>query len=90
MTADSMRTVGFAFPCPAMSGALPCTASNTAWLSPMLAPGTMPIPPTSPADKPGGNIGDDVAIEIRQQQDVECFRPQDKLHGRVIDNQFLY
>jgi hypothetical protein len=42
------------------------------------------------SDKPAGNIGDDVAIEIRQQQDVECFRPQDKLHGRVIDNQFLY
>ena len=41
--------VGLAMPFPAMSGALPCTASNTACFSPMLAPGTMPSPPTRPA-----------------------------------------
>jgi hypothetical protein len=34
-----------------MSGALPCTASNTAQSSPMLAPGTTPSPPTSPAHR---------------------------------------
>ena len=42
---------GFATPFPARSGAVPCTASNTAAWSPMFAPGTTPRPPTSPAHR---------------------------------------
>src|ERR1700684_1943888 len=38
--------VGLAMPFPAMSGAEPCTASNTACRSPRFAPGTTPSPPT--------------------------------------------
>ena len=43
------RAVGLAKPLPAMSGAVPSTASNMAHWSPMLALGTTPNPPTSPA-----------------------------------------
>ena len=35
-------------PWPAMSGALPCDASNSAWCSPMLADPSNPSEPTSP------------------------------------------
>jgi len=42
-----------------------------------------------PAYESGSEIGDDVAIEIWQQQDVECFRPKYELHGRVIHDQFF-
>ena len=38
-SADSSSAVGLARFCPAMSGALPCTASNTADVGPMFAPG---------------------------------------------------
>jgi len=43
--------MGFARPLPARSGALPWTASNSATLVPMFAPGTRPRPPTSPAHR---------------------------------------
>ena len=48
-------------PCPAMSGALPCTGSNTAYSQPMFAPGIRPRPPTSPAQR----SLQDVAVEVR-------------------------
>ena len=51
MTADMSMARGLATPAPAMSGAEPWTASNTARSSPKLAPGTTPSPPTSPAHK---------------------------------------
>src|SRR6185295_8541413 len=51
ITADMNSAVGLARPLPAMSGAVPCTASKTAQRSPMLAPGTTPSPPTSPAQR---------------------------------------
>ncbi len=49
IAAERMSAVGLATPFPAMSGALPWTASKTAHSSPMLAPGTTPRPPTRPA-----------------------------------------
>ena len=51
MAAASISAIGFAMPLPAMSGAEPCTASKMAASAPMLAPGAMPRPPTSPATR---------------------------------------
>ena len=51
MAAERISAVGLALSCPAMSGAEPCTASNTAYSLPMFAPGAMPKPPAMPAAK---------------------------------------
>src|SRR3989442_1191901 len=48
IAAASSWAEGFAIPCPAMSGAEPCTASKIAACSPIFAPGASPSPPTSP------------------------------------------
>src|SRR6185503_4973391 len=50
-SAEKSSAVGLAMPLPAMSGALPCTASKTPISSPRLAPGTTPRPPTRPAHR---------------------------------------
>ena len=49
IAADRIVAMGFALPCPAMSGAVPCAGWNTAQLSPMSADGAIPMPPTNPA-----------------------------------------
>ena len=74
--------LGFARRLPAMSGALPCTASNTAQLSPRFAPGTTPSPPT----RPGAQVGEDVAVEVLEQQHVELRRVLHELHAAVVDD----
>src|SRR5690606_1170637 len=51
ISAERRTAVGLATPLPAMSGAVPWTASNTAAVSPMLAPPTTPSPPTRPAQR---------------------------------------
>ena len=48
IAAASIWADGLAIPCPAMSGAEPCTASKIAAWAPMLAPGARPKPPTRP------------------------------------------
>ena len=49
--AASSSAQGLALPWPAMSGAVPCTASKIAASAPMFAPGARPNPPTSPAHR---------------------------------------
>ena len=78
---DRIIATGSAMPWPAMSGALPCTASNTAYSQPMFAPGISPSPPTSPAQR----SRDDVAVEVRQQQDVEVLGGPCEPRGQVVD-----
>ena len=51
MAADIRNAAGSAMPRPAMSGADPCTGSNTAWPSPMFAADGTPSPPIRPAPR---------------------------------------
>ena len=37
------------------------------------------------ADQPGGEVADDVAVEVRQHEDVELLRPLDELHRERVD-----
>src|SRR5436309_1016212 len=48
MHAARITAPGLATPFPAISGAVPCTASKIAPFTPMLAPGARPSPPTNP------------------------------------------
>ena len=48
----------------------------------MLAPGHH----AEPADQPGAQIGDDVAVEVRQQQHVELLGVHHQVHARRVDD----
>ena len=38
------------------------------------------------ADEAARKVGNDVAVEVRHDDDVELFRPHDQLHTRIVDN----
>ena len=83
----ALRTtaIGLASPLPAMSGALPWTASNTAYALPRFAPGTSPSPPTSPAHR----SRDHVAEQVLHHQHVELGRVERQLQADVVDRLLL-
>src|SRR6476469_4071979 len=83
MHAASMSAPGLAIPLPAMSGAVPCTASKIAPPRPMFAPGASPSPPTSP------EIRSDVTEEIRRDDDVVPLRMEHQVHRHRVDDHFL-
>ena len=58
---------GFASPFPAMSGAVPCTASKIAPLTPMFAPRREP----ETTDKSRDLVGENVAEQVCRDDDVE-------------------
>ncbi len=65
-----------------MSGALPCTASKTA----EVRADVRAWHDAEPADQPGAQVGDDVAVQVREQQDVELLGVHHEVHaGRVDD-----
>ena len=81
-TADSSSAVGFAMFLPAMSGALPCTASNT----PIVGAEVRGADDAEPADQPGAEIRHDVAVQVRHHQHVELPRVHHQVHARGVDD----
>ena len=79
---ESRSAVGFARFLSAMSGALPCTASNTADVEADVRAGH----DAETADEAGAQIRDDVAVQVRQQQHVELLGPHHELHARRVDD----
>ena len=70
---------------PAYFGAEPWTGSKTAASVPMLAPGR----DAETADQTGGEVADDVAVEVRQHEHVVQVRLLDELHAHVVDDAVL-
>ncbi len=83
--APSSSAHGLALPCPAMSGAEPCTASKIATSVPMLAPGARPRPPTRPAHRSEMMSPNRLVVD----DDVELFRTHHQLHAGVVDDHLL-
>ena len=81
-TAERISAIGLARFWPAMSGALPCTASKTAHV---LAD-VRARHDAEAADEAGAEVGDDVAVEVLEQQHVELLGSHDELHAEVVDD----
>ena len=82
---ESIIAIGFTLFWPAYFGAEPCVGSKTAASVPMLPPGASPSPPI----RPGREVGDDVAVEVRQHEHVVLLGPLDELHAEVVHDPVL-
>ncbi len=83
IAADQICPTGLAIPCPAMSGAEPCTGSNSEGKSPvglMLPDGAMRSCPCRPAE-----VREDIAEEVRGHHHVEPVRMQHEMRGQDVD-----
>ena len=67
---------------PVYFGAEPCVASKTAHVGADVAAGRH----AEAADQAGSQVADDVAVEVRQHEDVELLGPLHELHADVVDD----
>jgi hypothetical protein len=78
----SSRLVGLATPLPAMSGAVPCTASKIEIWSPMLARGRE----AEPAHEARREVADDVALQVGQHDHPVLLRAEHEVHAQRVDD----
>ena len=84
-TPRNIIAIGLALFCPAYFGALPCVASKTAYLVADVRPRREP----EPAVKPGAEVDEDVAVEVRHHHHVVQLRLLHELHRHVVDDAIL-
>ena len=79
IAADRIKAIGLANPLPAMSGALPWTASNTA----ILRADVCPRHQSQPADQARAQVADHVAEQVLHHQHVELRRVERQLQAQA-------
>ena len=85
---DQIWPIGLAMPLPAMSGAEPCTGSNSDGKSRsglMFAEGAMPIVPHTGRPE----VGQDVAEQIRADYDIEPIGVEHEMRGENVDVELI-
>ena len=81
-TPESIIAIGLTLFRPAYFGAEPCVGSKTAAFVAEVRPGREP----QAADQPRAQVGDDVAVQVRQHEHVVLLGPLDELHAHVVDD----
>ena len=78
---DRIIAIGLTLFWPVYFGAEPCVASKTAASGADVRAGR----DAEPADEAGSEVGDDVAVEVRQHEHVELLRPLHESHAERVD-----
>ena len=78
---ERIIAIGFATPGPAMSGRAPVDRFEDRVLPADVRPGDQP----QTADEPGAEVREDVAVQVRKQEDVETTRVPHEPSGQVVD-----
>ena len=82
---DRISAVGFALFWPAYFGAEPWTGLEDG----RRVADVRPRRDAEAADEPGGEVADDVAVQVRQHEHVVQLRLLDELHAHVVDDPVL-
>ena len=79
---ESIIAIGLTLFWPAYFGAEPCVGSKTAASLAEVRAGRE----AEAADQAGAEVGDDVAVEVRQHEHVVLLGPLHELHREVVDD----